>query len=150
MLRGVRSGPRPARTADLPDIVALLEGAGLPLQGLGTAALWVAGVEQDAEAVGVIGLETHGDVGLLRSLAVREEHRGAGIGRALVERVVSEARQRGLRSLYLLTTDAAAYFGAQGFQPTTRATVPEELRASAEFQGVCPDTAQVLVRALDP
>ena len=148
-MTGVRSDPRPAQTADLPEIVDLLERAGLPLQGLGETSLWVAVADDAGGLAGVVGLESHGDVGLLRSLAVHEEHRGQGRGLALVERVVAEARRRALQGLYLLTTDADAYFRTHGFEPTTRASVPDALLTSAEFRGACPDTATVMVLALD-
>ena len=141
--------PRPAKTADLPAIVTLLEGAGLPLQGIGATALWVAAMGDDGEAVGVVGLEVHGDLGLLRSLAVREDRRGAQIGRALVDHALTEAKKRRLHALYLLTTDASDYFIALGFVPTTRDEVPETLLTTVEFREACPESAQVMVIALD-
>jgi amino-acid N-acetyltransferase len=45
-----------------------------------------------------VGLERHGDAGLLRSLAVAANRRGAGLGGALYERILAHAVRRGVRS----------------------------------------------------
>lgn len=140
---------RRATTADLPDIVTLLEGAGLPLQGLGVTALWVGAMDESGSAVGVVGLEVHGDAGLLRSLAVQEAHRGAGIGHALVAHAIEEASARHLTSLYVVTVEARDFFAEIGFEEVDRDALPDALQASAELQGACPADAPVMMLALD-
>ena len=52
----------------------------------------------------------------------------------------------GAKALYLLTTTAESYFPSFGFAPTSREAVPEDVRATAEFQGACPASAAVMVR----
>jgi amino-acid N-acetyltransferase len=136
----------PARAADLAPIVELLEGAGLPLAGLGAARLWV--LEAHGAVVGVVGLEVHGDAALLRSLAVAPEQRGRGIGRRLVAHAAEVARARGC-SLHLLTETAVDWFTAQGFVRIERDAAPAALRASRELQGACPDSAALLALAWD-
>jgi amino-acid N-acetyltransferase len=69
-------------------------------------------------------------------------------GRQLVERVIAEAEARGIRALYLLTTTAEHYFPSFGLTRTTRDAVPEEVQATAEFQGACLASAVVMSRAL--
>jgi amino-acid N-acetyltransferase len=81
---------------------------------------------------------------LLRSAVVSPEHRGTGNGRRLVELLLERAEEDGIEQLYLLTTTAEDYFPRFGFALTTRSTVPEAVKASAEFQGACPDTAIVM------
>jgi amino-acid N-acetyltransferase len=56
------------------------------------------------------------------------------------------AEVAGIEELYLLTTTADQYFPRFGFTRTTRSAVPDAVKASAEFQGACPDTAVVMTR----
>jgi len=86
--------------------------------------------------------------GLLRSVAVADDWRSHGVGRALVTRVISDAEARGLRGLYLLTTTAERYFPSFGFRPVSRDEVPDDVRATSEFQGACPASATVMTLGL--
>jgi amino-acid N-acetyltransferase len=94
--------------------------------------------------VGVAGLEVCCDNALLRSVAVSPELRAHGVGRALVMRVIAEAEARGIHALYLLTTTAEHYFPSFGFRTTTRDLVPDDIRATGEFQEACPASATVM------
>jgi hypothetical protein len=67
--------------------------------------------------------------------------RGTGLGRKLYLRALTEARHRGARSLYLLTTTAAPFFVKAGFERIDRALVPAAVAASAEFRSLCPAPA---------
>ena len=68
-----------------------------------------------AEPVGVIGVEPSLDAALIRSLYVRHEMRGRGIGAQLLAAVRKAAHTRGARSLYLFSNDAADFFKRFGF-----------------------------------
>jgi GNAT superfamily N-acetyltransferase len=59
----------------------------------------------------------------LASVFVRPGSRGRGIGRALVARVVADARALRVRELYLYTTDAMAYYEAMGWKECGRMTL---------------------------
>ena len=59
----------------------------------------------------------------LASVFVRPASRGRGIGRALVERIVADARALAVRELYLYTTDAMAYYEAMGWKACGRMTL---------------------------
>ena len=63
----------------------------------------------------------------------------------MVALVLQEARRRGFKAAYLLTTTARDYFLRLGFTPADRANAPLALRQSAEFKGACPDTADFMV-----
>lgn len=91
-----------------------------------------------------MGVEIYGAAGLLRSVAVDIPHRGLGLGIQLTETALEMAKQRGVKTLYLLTETAADFFLRFGFKKVTRADVEAALKASAEFTGACPDTAVVL------
>jgi phosphinothricin acetyltransferase len=89
----------------------------------------------------VAGYETHGDAVLLRSFAVAPACRGSGVGRTLLERLETDARESGAGAAYLLTTTADDYFSRHGFRRLRREDAPASLRASVEFQGACPASA---------
>jgi amino-acid N-acetyltransferase len=138
---------RPAGRADLTGIEDLLEVSDLPLVGVEEHLGYYLVAEEGGRILGVIGLEPYGKDGLLRSAAVHPDWRGRGLGNSLVSRLIAEAEARGIRTLYLLTTTAEQFFPRFGFQRTTRESVPEQVRGSAEFQGACPASAVVMERA---
>jgi N-acetylglutamate synthase-like GNAT family acetyltransferase len=137
---------RPAVGSDLPAIEALLTASELPLDGVRASLPTFIVAEHGGALVGVAGLELCRENALLRSVAVADGWRAHGIGRALVNRVVAEAEARGIRALYLLTTTAEQYFPSFGFRPVARADAPDDIRATAEFQGACPASATVMCR----
>lgn len=139
----------PAAPDDLPAIAALLAASGLPHADLTPDALARFVVAREGGALrGVAGLEVYGASGLLRSLAVAPGARGTGLGGRLVAAVEEEARTLGLDRLYLLTTTAAPFFAARGYEPTDRADVPAPVKTSSEFAGLCPASAACLSTSL--
>jgi len=103
----------------------------------------------DGDLVGIGGLEAYGTAGLLRSVVVRERYRGEGYGVALCDALESEARRAGVGTLYLLTTTAAAFFRARGYEPVDRSTVPDSIAGTTEFETLCPASATALRKPLD-
>ena len=83
---------------------------------------------------GCAGYEIHPSGALLRSVAVTKAARGAGIGRALVWGAIAEISSRGAPEILLLTSGAAPFFEKLGFRRVDRASVSEELRATAQFR----------------
>lgn len=137
---------REATNRDLDAVESLLSENNLPLDGVKENFSSFVVAEDAGEIAGAIGLERFGSVALLRSAVVSPEHRGSGVGRKLVEQVLERAEKDGIEELFLLTTTAEKYFPRFGFTPTSRSAVPLVVRASAEFQGACPDTAIVMKR----
>lgn len=135
---------RAARPGDLPRIEQLLTAAGLPIAGVADCLDDFTVAEAGDALAGVAGLEVRDDVALLRSVAVQPDWRDRGVGRALVHHVIAGAEARGLHALYLLTTTADRYFPSFGFARTTRDAVPAAIRDTAEFRGICPDSAVVM------
>lgn len=103
---------------------------------------------QDGQVVGIAGVEIYTKYGLLRSLAVHPEHRGAGIAGKLLSRLESLNKQKGLSELYLLTETAPVYFEQKQFIRITRDDVPEAVKQSSEFSHVCPVSAIVMKKKL--
>jgi N-acetylglutamate synthase-like GNAT family acetyltransferase len=85
---------------------------------------------------------------LLRSLVVVADHRGAGIGRAMLALLEGEARRLGVERLRLLTNTAAPFFRVNGYAGADRAAAPPTVAASREFTALCPASATYLVKAL--
>lgn len=132
----------------LEIVCELLAGCGLPTAdvALKPGNQRYFGIACDRRWLAVIGLERLEDCALLRSLAVQPAERGRGLGQILVAHVEHVARQDGIPSLYLLTTDAAAYFARIGYRQVAREDVPAAVRAHVQFRSLCPASATVLVR----
>lgn len=139
---------RPATAADHAGILALLEAGALPVEDLRAKPPWFAVAQEGPALVGAAGLESYGDVGLLRSVVVAGRYRGTGLGKALVAAVESEARERGLHQLVLLTETAAAFFAKSGYADVARDALPRSILASAEFRYLCPQSARCLSKSL--
>lgn len=139
---------RRATQDDLAQIEQLLTDSNLPLLGVREALNHFHVAVAGQAIVGVAGLEILGDHALLRSVAVREEWRSRGVGRAVVHAVIADAEERGIQALYLLTTTAERYFPSFGFQPVARDQVPDEIQTSGEFRVACPGSATVMRRPI--
>ena len=132
---------------ELPEVRALLDANGLPTDDL-SPVIHFLGVRDERGLEGIVGLERHGDAGLLRSLAVRHDRRGSGLGSALVLEVERLAEEQGLASLYLLTTTAATFFAHRGYARCARESAPAAIAATREFTELCPSTATVMLKVL--
>lgn len=97
---------------------------------------------------GVVGVELHGELGLLRSLAVDAAVRGRGCGRRLVAEAEQHAARLGVESLYLLTTTAEEFFRGLGYATIARELAPEAIRKTQEFSRLCPTSSVVMVKRL--
>jgi amino-acid N-acetyltransferase len=137
---------RNATNADLSAVESLLSTSDLPVEGVRDNFSNFIVAEERGAIAGAIGLEKFGSVALLRSAVVSPDNRGSGVGRRLVEQLLERAGKDGIEELYLLTTTAEDYFPRFGFARTTRSAVPDAVKASAEFNGACPDTAVVMTR----
>lgn len=140
---------RPAAPADLAAARSWLEDAALPIADLTPDHMkdFLVAAANDV-AVGMIGLEQFGSVGLLRSLVVDPSVRSGGIGRQLVDALESKARDLGVSELWLLTIDADRYFTGLGYDAMDRSDVPEAIRNTAEFSTLCPDDAVLMKKGL--
>lgn len=124
-----------------PALAELLQSVGLPLEGAQAhLGAFLLAYEGDT-LVASVGAEVYGDVALVRSLAVRPDRQGRGLGRRLMARALEAARRRGLRAVYLLTTGASGFFEGLGFERVPRAEAPAAMLGSTQFRGVCPDSA---------
>jgi len=139
---------RDAQPADLPAVLALLGRAHLPTAGVADTLPHFVIAEDGGRIVGAVGLELYGASALLRSAAVEEGWQGCGVGRALIDRALEIARDRGFADVFLLTTTAEHYFPRFGFSCVSRESVSPEVQGSVEFKEACPASAVVMRKSL--
>ncbi len=129
-------------------IHALLEGSGLPTADLARARPEFVVAREGTRIVGVGGLERFGEAGLLRSVAVAPDRRGAGIGPMIVAHLEERARKYGISELVLLTQTAQDFFRWQGYRVIERLRAPASVQASEEFRTLCPSSACCMSKRL--
>ncbi len=150
-VRAVRPGIRPATSQDMKGLLQLLDADALPGAGLDAenVRLFVAdGPRVGGRPVGVVGFEAYGDAALLRSLAVREDARGRGLGIGLIRHAERQAHRAGARTAVALTTTIPELLERLGFVRVHRDELPPAVLASPELNGACPQSATVFERRL--
>jgi len=84
---------------------------------------------EDDIVVGVCALHVSWeDLAEIRSLAVKKEYQGRGIGRQLVIACLKEARQLGISRVFVLTNQPK-FFEKVGFKLITRSELPHKIWA---------------------
>ncbi len=93
-------------------------------------------IEHDGIIVGNAALYPFpsGKAAELAALVVRPEARSAGLGEKLLDHVSREARKRGLRKLFVLTTQATHWFIERGFVEADVSVLPEPRRSLYNYQ----------------
>ena len=136
-----------ASREELPQIVELLEDGGLPPDGLEDHLPTILVARLHGRVVGSAALEFYGTAALLRSVVVRRDLRGTGLGSRLTEAALRLSREFGVAEAYLLTETADLFFPRFGFRNISRSRVPSSVRSSVEFTSACPASARAM--ALD-
>jgi len=117
----------PARANHLGQIAEQLERDDLPREVVEWSFLQLA--FDGGDAVGTVTAFPEDERIYIRSMAVRPNAQGTGVGQALLETLESDARERGFEKLYLYTTfvlpGAQPLYEKNGFV-VTRETAPEE------------------------
>ena len=133
----------------LSAVKQLLSESSLPIEDI-TAQhlLHFFGCGSGLELEGLVGLELYGEVALLRSLAVASSRRGSGVGSGLVAHAERHARDKGVQSLYLLTTTAEGFFLRRGYARIPRDEAPAAIKSTKEFSGICPTSSAFMVKYL--
>lgn len=128
---------------------ALLKTSGLPADDLDYNKDLLVGYYEGDALVGTGGLEIYGPYALLRSLSVKMGIRGKAVGTTITEYLLAEAKKRNLKGIYLLTETAHGFFLKKGFKDVPRDAVPEEVKRSAEFSKLCPNSAAIMCLELN-
>jgi uncharacterized protein len=142
----------PYNEEDEPDVIRLLTEAGLCTADLTPSILqnFLVARTEGGTIIGVVGCEAYNDYGLFRSLVIHPAYRGLGLGKGLTAEMEACSREKGMKTLYLLTTTAVDYFPRLGFQITQRSSVPGGIAATEEFRNLCPATAVCMRKQLEP
>ncbi|MFO0959880.1 MAG: GNAT family N-acetyltransferase [Isosphaeraceae bacterium] len=142
--------PQWADARDLPGIKTLLHEVRLPIDDLADRLdgfLVIRG--PNGRILATAGLERHGPVGYLRSVAVHPELQRFGLGSRLVAMLLNHAGADGLEEVALQTQKAAAFFAHRfQFEPVERASVDAALASSIAWHHECCETATVMRRRL--
>ncbi|HEY7510818.1 MAG TPA: GNAT family N-acetyltransferase [Vicinamibacteria bacterium] len=148
---------RKAAVADVPALLAIVNGyarRGLLLPrteaSLRERLADFTVAEVDGTVAGCAALTELGPgLAEVRSLAVREDFAGRGLGHALVEELVEEARRRGFHEVLALTR-RASFFSALGFETTRRERFLDKLMVDCQTcpMNLCCDEV-AMVRVLD-
>lgn len=139
---------RAATSADTEVIHDLLIRNGLPTGDLATSHAQFIVACDGEQIVGTGAIEPFGSAALLRSVAVRAQRRGTGVGGLIVAELERRARAAGIGKVVLLTLTAADFFARLGYGVKDRARVPAPVLASAEFRSLCPASAICMAKDL--
>jgi len=134
---------------DLEGLKNLLRTCLLPYEDVDLHRMDFILAKRGSATIGVVGMERFGAMGLLRSFAVDPTYRRKGVSNALMSLVLSLARERGVRRAFLMTTTIEKTCAKNGFRVIGRSELPDEIRGTAEFRGLCPKTAICMVRDLE-
>jgi amino-acid N-acetyltransferase len=106
--------------------------------------------DENGEVLGCCALHLFWeDLAEVRSLAVNEPSKRQGIGAALVQACLEEARALGIAKVFTLT-EKVAFFEKQGFGQVDRAELPHKIWAACVKCVKFPDCDETaLVRTLD-
>jgi amino-acid N-acetyltransferase len=153
---------RPARDADVVPLLALINSyadRNLLLrrseESLRARLADFSVAERGGEVVGCGALSELGPgIGEVRSLAVRSDQTGLGVGHELVEHLLYQAGERRFAQVLALTR-RVSFFAALGFEVTDRRRFEDKLRTdcrSCPLNVCCDETAMVrppLVAAME-
>ena len=139
---------QPATKDDLGLIQQWLQQNHLPSSDIPTRLDAIFLYRLGSEVVGLGGIEQYDSYGLLRSVVVAAPFRGKGYGARLCRQLLEQARQQGIRELYLLTQTAERLFEKLGFEKVERRTAPLEIQNTSEFSQLCPASAVCMKLAL--
>ncbi|UCC68292.1 MAG: N-acetyltransferase [Armatimonadota bacterium] len=85
---------------------------------------------------------TWGDLAEIKGVAVREDHRGRGLGQQLVEACLEDARALGLPRVFLLTY-IPRYFERFGFREVEKSELPQKVWAECIRCPKFPDCGEI-------
>ena len=134
-----------AYSSDLTKIIELLETYDLPTSDCKDHISNFIVAENKNTIVGVGGFEICGNLGLVRSFAVRQSDKNQGVAEQIFNLLKAKAKESGINQFYLLTTTASKYFKGLGFTNCNRDDVPNSIKATKQFNGLCPSSAVVMV-----
>jgi amino-acid N-acetyltransferase len=139
-----------ARPSDEEAIRDLLRASGLPTEDLAAGSFdRFLAARSEGTVVGAVGFETYGAIAMVRSLAVSPECRKQGVASKLLSAAEQHAASDGADTLFGLTMTAEGFLAKRGYERIERVDAPDEIRRTAEFTGLCPESAVLMRKILD-
>lgn len=139
---------RAATNDDLEAITELLIECNLPINDLEKFLLNFVVATTESQVCGCAGSESYFPFALVRSLAVSPSRRNLGVANKLIEELLHQLRTQGIQQVFALTTTAETYLHRIGFSRSDTGAVPQDMLKSGQFQGICPESAVLLVKTL--
>ncbi len=85
--------------------------------------------EENGDIIGICSLHIYWeDLAEIKSLAVKSDHTGKGIGKTLVEECIKEAQELGIKKVFALTY-VPEFFEKLGFKVSDKAEFPQKVWA---------------------
>jgi glycerol 3-phosphatase-2 len=139
---------REAGPKDMEAVVSLVRSAGLQViptdSETGTTLI---AEDDEGSLLATAACERQGDEAYLRSVAVRDDLRGAALGTLIVAAAAQAAAADGARKLFLYTKDARGYFERVGFEALDASEAPRWI-AEGESARYCGEDATLMRRGL--
>jgi glycerol-1-phosphatase len=142
---------RAAAQGDVPNLIALLTSSGLHAHGAGDRLQQTVVAERGEEPGPIVAtacleeVDEAGDPvgqaprrGILRSVAVRPDLRGKGLGQLVTAGAITTGRTRGITEVFLFTETAERFFQRLGFRTVHRDDVPSPVIQTAHATEECP------------
>jgi glycerol 3-phosphatase-2 len=139
---------REAGSGDRDRAAALVRSAGLEVipDDAESGRIFVA-QDEDEELLATAACERQGSEAYLRSVAVRDDLRGSGLGTLVVAAAAQAAADDGVERLFLYTRDATTFFGRLGFEALDASQAPRWI-AEGESARYCGEDATLMHRRL--
>lgn len=150
----MQQSPRPALVTDVKDIHALLLGGAASGRLLPRSLAdiynhtrdFVILRDEDDRLVGCCALAIFWeDLAEIRSLFIREDRRGKGFGRVLVEDCLKAARDMHIHTVFTLTYEAV-FFAKLGFAEVSKDVLPQKIWADCIHCPKFPDCDEIAMR----
>ena len=100
------------KESEREDLIALLQEANLPVSDLPEHPEHFFLARKEERVIGSIGLEVYVPYALLRSMVVTRGLQGEGIGRSMLNHLLTYVANQnlGIKSIYLITESAGRFF----------------------------------------
>ena len=137
----------PVPPQQFTEALSLIKENGLPIDDIHTGTqLFI--MEEGKDVIGTVAVEYDFDNALLRSLSVKKDKTGEGLGGRLVEFIEDYVSKQGVINIYILTNTASKFFQKRGYETVPRENAPEFIRNTSEFSSVCPASAAFMKKEL--
>ncbi|HET9825794.1 MAG TPA: arsenic resistance N-acetyltransferase ArsN2 [Chitinophagaceae bacterium] len=122
------------------QVISMLKQNDLPVSDIDESKILFALLEDDG-LTGTGGLEVFDDCALLRSISVKKNYQGKGLGKFITRELERICAEKEIFILYLLTTTAKDFFIKEGYQVIDRSGAPPSIKKTSEFSTVCSSSA---------